>query len=92
MSEASPLFRELWHTSEVRGRSEGVHLLKHPQLGGITFEHTSYVVEGASSLRVVIFAPHDAESARKVAQLARQENPDLSGIEPAPLPAVAGRR
>jgi transcriptional regulator with XRE-family HTH domain len=79
MSEASPVFRELWHSSEVRGRSEGVHLLKHPQLGGITFEHTSYVVEGAPSLRVVIFVPHDAESARKIAELARQECRDSCG-------------
>ena len=72
MSEASPMFRELWRSPEIRTRSEGVHLLRHPQLGGITFEHTSYVVEGVPSLRVVIFAPHDAESARKITQIARQ--------------------
>ncbi len=72
MSEASPTFRELWRSPEIRTRSEGVHLLRHPQLGGITFEHTSYVVEGVPSLRVVIFAPHDAESARKIAQISRQ--------------------
>ena len=72
MSEVSPTFRELWRSPEIRTRSEGVHLLKHPQLGGITFEHTSYVVEGVPSLRVVIFAPHDAESARKISQIARQ--------------------
>ena len=72
MSEASPTFRELWRSPEIRTRSEGVHLLRHPQLGGITFEHTSYVVEGVPSLRVVIFAPHDAESGRKIAQIARQ--------------------
>ena len=72
MSEASATFRELWRSPEIRTRSEGVHLLRHPQLGGITFEHTSYVVEGVPSLRVVIFAPHDAESARKITQIARQ--------------------
>ena len=72
MSEASATFRELWRSPEIRTRSEGVHLLRHPQLGGITFEHTSYVVEGVPSLRVVIFAPHDADSARKVIQIARQ--------------------
>ncbi|MEI9963981.1 MAG: helix-turn-helix transcriptional regulator [Caulobacteraceae bacterium] len=78
MCEVSPVFRGLWRSPEIRSRSEGVHLLKHPQLGGITFEHTSYVVEGAPTLRVVIFAPHDAESARKVAQLARQDEPELA--------------
>ena len=72
LNEASPTFRALWHSPEIRSRSEGVHLLRHPQLGGITFEHTSYVVEGAPSLRVVIFSPHDPESAQKVARLAQQ--------------------
>ncbi len=72
MSEISPMFRALWRSPEIRTRSEGVHLLKHPLLGGITFEHTSYVVEGAPTLRVVIFAPHDPESARKLAQIAGQ--------------------
>ena len=71
LSEASPKFRELWANTEVAGRSEGINRLKHPTLGGITLEHTSYVVEGAPSLRVVIFVPHDAESARKVAEIAR---------------------
>jgi transcriptional regulator with XRE-family HTH domain len=70
LNEVSPMFRELWRSPEIRSRSEGVHLLRHPQLGGITFEHTSYVVEGVPSLRVVIFSPHDPESAAKIAQLA----------------------
>ena len=74
MSQISPMFFQLWRSSEIRSRSEGVHLLKHPQLGGIMFEHTYYVVEGAPSLRVVIFAPHDPESAAKVAQLANSKS------------------
>jgi transcriptional regulator with XRE-family HTH domain len=71
MSDISPLFRELWRSAEIRSRSEGVHLLKHPQFGGISFEHTSYLVEGAPTLRVVIFTPYDPESAAKVARIAR---------------------
>ncbi len=67
-----PLFPDMWKSPEIMARSEGVHLLRHPQLGGITFEHTSYVVEGAPALRVVIFAPHDPESAAKVERLARE--------------------
>ena len=72
----------------MRGRDEGVHLFKHPQLGGITFEHTTYVVEGATWLRVVIFVPHDMESARKIAEQAREIS-----VRPEPaqtLPEAAG--
>ena len=79
LNDISPTFRELWRGPEIMGRSEGVHLLRHPKLGGITLEHTSYVLEGAPSLRVVIFAPYDTESAVKVAQLARDTDQGLHG-------------
>src|SRR5690606_33540065 len=47
-------FRRLWNSSEVIGRSEAI--VRHPQLGGIMLEHTSYVPEGAPGLRLVVFA------------------------------------
>ena len=70
LNAISPAFRRLWPSPEIVGHSEGVHLLHHPKLGGLTFEHTSYVVEGAPALRVVLFAPHDRASAQKLARLA----------------------
>jgi hypothetical protein len=60
-----PLFRRLWNSAEVRSRSEAVAY--HPQLGGITFEHSSYVPEGSPMLRVVIFVPYDEQSVAKLA-------------------------
>ena len=66
------MFRRLWRSPEITGHSEGVHPERHPVLGKIIFAHSSYVVEGAPTLRVVIYAPHDAESAAKVDQLARE--------------------
>jgi transcriptional regulator with XRE-family HTH domain len=68
LNDISPTFRRLWPSPEITGRSEGVHILRHPKLGGLTFEHTSYVVEGAPALRVVLFAPHDRDSAVKLAR------------------------
>jgi transcriptional regulator with XRE-family HTH domain len=73
LNEICPIFRRLWRSPEIMARSEGVHILRHPQFGAITFEHTSYQVEGAPTLRVVIFAPHDEDSAIKLARLARDE-------------------
>jgi len=68
LTDISPAFKRLWPRPDIMGHSEGVHLLRHPKLGGVTFEHTSYVVEGAPALRVVMFAPHDRESAVKLAR------------------------
>lgn len=67
--ETCPTFRRLWTSPEVTARSEGVNAVRHPELGRISFHHTSYVPEGHPSLRVVIFAPGDAESADKLEQL-----------------------
>lgn len=65
LSSQSPIFRELWNGLEVATRSEGIG--RYPQLGGLTFEHSSYIPEGYPDLRVVTYVPHDAESAAKVA-------------------------
>jgi len=67
-----PIFRRLWNSPEVTGRSEAI--AHHPQLGGMTFEHSSYVPEGSPTLRVVIFVPHDERSAAKVTALLNEHN------------------
>lgn len=65
LNRDSELFRKLWNTPEVVNRSEAIAY--HPQHGGMWFEHTSYVPEGSPALRVVIFVPHDEQTAAKVA-------------------------
>ncbi len=58
------VFRRLWETAEVMSRSEGV--AHYPHLGGVSFEHSSYVPEGTPTLRLVIYIPYDQQSAEKV--------------------------
>ncbi len=71
LRQICPVFRELWHTPEVTGRSEGIQIVQHPMVGKISLEHTSYVVEGASHLKAIIFVPVDGESAQKIDRVAR---------------------
>ena len=63
----SETFKRLWNSSEVVGRSHAI--VRHPQLGGVTLEHTSYVPEGSPGLRVVIYCPYDDESRAKIEAL-----------------------
>jgi transcriptional regulator with XRE-family HTH domain len=65
LSAKCPIFVKLWNSAEVLSRSEGV--AHYPQLGGVSFEHSSYVPEGSPTLRVVIYVPYDETSAEKVA-------------------------
>jgi transcriptional regulator with XRE-family HTH domain len=71
-----PIFRKLWNNPEVRTRSEAIAY--HPQLGGMTFEHSSYVPEGSPTLRLVIFVPYDEASADKVAAMRASGKPSVS--------------
>jgi transcriptional regulator with XRE-family HTH domain len=67
LDEKSETFRRLWNSPEVSGYSEG--LVDYPQLGGLKLEHTSYVPEGMPGLRLVVYAPHDQETADKLERL-----------------------
>ena len=64
LSAKSSMFRRLWNSPEVTSRSEGVG--HYPHLGGVSFTHSSYVPEGSPTLRLVIYVPHDDQSAQKV--------------------------
>jgi transcriptional regulator with XRE-family HTH domain len=84
LDERCPIFRRLWNSPEVLGRSEGI--ARHPQLGGITFEHSSYVPEGNPTLRVVIFVPYDEASTAKVKALLVDDEPPVPKARAAKKP------
>lgn len=67
LSATCPIFKRLWSSAEVIGRSEAVAW--HPQLGGVMLEHSSYVPEGSPMLRLVIFVPYDEKTQAKIRSL-----------------------
>ena len=72
MIRICPIFARLWNSTEISARSEGKHVFPHPRVGGIAFEHTSYSVEGAPKLRLVVFIPQNAESEAKLRRLEQE--------------------
>ena len=72
LSASCPIFRRLWSSAEVIGRSEAVAY--HPQLGGVMLEHSSYVPEGSPMLRLVIFVPYDEKTQAKIRALSAPES------------------
>jgi hypothetical protein len=70
LDAACPTFRRLWRSPEVQGRSEGC-FTHATRIGQLTFEHSSYVVEGAPHLQLLIFVPVGEESCRQYAELVR---------------------
>ena len=64
--ETSELFREFWYETEVAAHLQGTHSVDVEEVGRITFQHTSYVVEEAAGQRLMLFAPIDADSADRL--------------------------
>lgn len=65
----SPDFDTLWRGSDVRGFGQGLKQLRHPTAGMVSFEYSSFFVDGQPELGVVVFnpaTPADAEKVRAV--------------------------
>jgi transcriptional regulator with XRE-family HTH domain len=69
LSALCPDFQRYWRSPEILSCSEGVYKQHYPQLGEIAFEHTSYTIEAAPQLRLLMFSPADEQSARNLASL-----------------------
>lgn len=77
----SPIFGQAWHAPDILVSSEGINRRLHSKYGELVFEHTSYVPEGSPQLRLLLFVPHDAETAARVASIRRDLD---AALEPAP--------
>jgi hypothetical protein len=69
LEQLSLRFRSLWRSSEVsRSLDEPVHFSR---LDGLSFDVSSYVPEGQSALRVLIYTPYDGYTVRALDRFRR---------------------
>lgn len=58
-------FRRMWQDNDVRTTGEGAKTIRHPRVGEITFEFSSFAIDGRPDLRLMIYNPAtDADAAR----------------------------
>ncbi|TPI10935.1 helix-turn-helix domain-containing protein [Mesorhizobium sp. B2-4-6] len=63
----SPEFRAMWHDNDVRGAyGEAVKHIRHPTLGPLAFEYSSFAVDGRPDLSMVVYNPATEEDMRKI--------------------------
>lgn len=67
LSRFSPEFEALWRNNEVAGHGEGVKRLRHPELGPIELEFSTFAVEGRPDLTMLVYNPATARDAERVA-------------------------
>jgi len=83
LTECVPDFQRLWRTTEIASNLSGVNFVHHHNLGDLWFDHSSYVPEGSTFLRVLMFVPRDAHTAATVTSLA---NGAYEAALPGPTP------
>jgi len=69
LSASCPDFHRHWRSAEIMSCSEGIYELSYPEVGPVSFEHTSYTIESTSHLRLLIFSPADEDSGLRLKQL-----------------------
>jgi transcriptional regulator with XRE-family HTH domain len=74
LCKSSPDFARLWRENDVRHYGEGVKRLKHPLLGPVTFEYSSFAVDGRPDLAMVVYNPATAEDAERIRLLMRSQS------------------
>jgi transcriptional regulator with XRE-family HTH domain len=74
MMERSELFRQFWLNGDIMAHFEGPNTRLLPDLGEISFHHTSYAVEQEPSQRLMLFAPANAETAEKLRLILAEES------------------
>lgn len=66
LSRASPEFASLWRENEVIANMQGIKRIRHPILGEIELEYSSFAVDGRPDLEMIVYNPVDREIAGRV--------------------------
>ncbi|MBP1849875.1 helix-turn-helix transcriptional regulator [Rhizobium halophytocola] len=65
-------FEKLWHENEVHGHGDGIKKLKHPDLGLIELEFSTFAVDGRPDLTLMLYNPVDPALAERIRTLTLQ--------------------
>ncbi len=72
----SPEFEAMWRDNDVRSPSEHTKQIKHPILGTIAFEYSSFSVDGRPDLGMVVYNPATQADVERIRSLMMsQANP-----------------
>ncbi|WP_034914889.1 helix-turn-helix transcriptional regulator [Erwinia sp. 9145] len=66
LSESSTEFSRFWQSYDVQHQGEGVKHARHPLVGDLAFEYSSFTLDGQPDLGLVIYTPANAEHRSKV--------------------------
>src|SRR5580658_3746362 len=92
LMRVSPEFRELWPRQDVLWSLSSQKRIKHPVVGRMTFEYTSFAVTGSPDIKLIVYTPLASDqTAEKLDALLAVSTPVGGLIGPAsPLHSAQG--
>jgi transcriptional regulator with XRE-family HTH domain len=69
LSAASVDFARLWADNDVGHYGDGVKNLRHPVLGPISFEYSSFAVDGRPDLGLIVYNPATDDDAARIRRM-----------------------
>ena len=78
----SPEFEALWRDNDVSSYGEVVKHMKHPILGPLAFEQSSFAVDGRPDLGVLIYNPATSADAERIRSLIMSQPSPSPGPRP----------
>ncbi|BAJ79691.1 MULTISPECIES: helix-turn-helix transcriptional regulator [Acidiphilium] len=76
LCRASPEFAAMWNENEVMPQGDGAKRLRHPVIGPIALEYSSFAVDGRPDLSMIVYNPATPDDAGRVrALLASRADP-----------------
>ncbi|TCT03248.1 helix-turn-helix transcriptional regulator [Aquabacter spiritensis] len=67
----SAAFTRMWAEIDVRTTGEGAKTIRHAAVGEITFEFSSFAIDGRPDLKLMIYNPAGADDVEKMRRLCR---------------------
>ncbi|WP_027059833.1 helix-turn-helix transcriptional regulator [Mesorhizobium loti] len=71
LCSGSAEFAKLWQENDVLAHGDGTKRLKHPELGDIEMEYSSFAVDGRPDLNLTVYNPIDSDVADRIRALAK---------------------
>lgn len=69
LCRTSDLFARLWESNDVTGHGDGLKRLRHPELGLIELEFSTFAVEGRPDLTMMVYNPTSEAVSATIATL-----------------------
>ena len=69
LSTASPEFRRMWLSNDVRTTGDGAKLIRHGLVGKIALEFSSFAVDGRPDLKLIVYTPAGPDDREKIRAL-----------------------